>query len=68
MTRIFFIGFIFISFLSPGQDITQSVSGRVKDVTSGAALVSASVSVFEKDKLIAGTSTDAQGQFVLTVP
>jgi hypothetical protein len=43
---------ILISFLSFGQDITQSVTGRVKDITSGAALVSASVSVFEKDKLI----------------
>jgi len=68
MTRIFFIGCIFISFFSLGQEITQSVSGRVKDVTSGAALVSASVSVYERDILIAGASTDTQGQFVITVP
>lgn len=67
MTRIFFIGCILISFLSFGQDITQSVTGRVKDITSGAALVNASVSVFEKDKLITGTSTDEQGQFSLTL-
>ena len=68
MARFFFLSFVFISFFTVGQDITQSVSGKVKDITSGAALVSASVSVYEKDNLIAGASTDTQGQFVITVP
>jgi len=65
MTRIIFICTTFITFFSLGQDLTQVVTGRVKDVSTGAALKSASVSLFQHDNLIAGTSTDAVGQFAL---
>ncbi len=68
MKRFLFINFIFLSGFSFAQEITQSVTGRIKDKTTGVALSGASISVFEKDKLITGTSTDLQGQFMLTLP
>ncbi|MBL7873458.1 MAG: TonB-dependent receptor [Cyclobacteriaceae bacterium] len=69
MNRYFFL-FLFLFFLffiSQAQEITQSVAGKVKDATTGDALPGANVSVFQNEKLITGTSAEANGKFALTL-
>jgi hypothetical protein len=62
---IFVLSCFYIS--AHAQDITQTVTGRVKDATINSSLPGANVSIFEKDKLITGASTDAQGKFSLSI-
>jgi hypothetical protein len=62
---IFVLSCFYIS--AQAQDITQTVTGRVKDATINSSLPGANVSIFEKDKLIKGASTDEQGKFFLSI-
>jgi hypothetical protein len=62
---IFVLSCFYIS--AQAQDITQTVTGRVKDATINSSLPGANVSIFEKDKLIKGASTDEQGKFSLSI-
>jgi hypothetical protein len=62
---IFVLSCFYIS--AHAQDITQTVTGRVKDATINSSLPGANVSIFEKDKLIKGASTDEQGKFFLSI-
>ena len=67
MNRYLFLILFFFSFISRAQEITQSVAGKVKEATTNELLSGANVSIFQKDKLVIGASTDAQGKFSLTL-
>ncbi len=66
VTIIIFVLSCFI-ISSQAQELTQTVAGRVKDATINSSLPGANVSIFEKDKLISGVSTDEQGKFSLSI-
>ena len=68
MTRFFLLLFVLsFVFQAKAQEITQTVTGKVKDATINSSLPGANVSIFEKDKLITGASTDEQGKFSLSI-
>jgi len=68
MVRFLFLFIFSNTFLLQGQDITQSVAGKVKDVSTFVELVGASVSIFVDNELVTGVSTDSTGQFKLRLP
>lgn len=69
--RFHFILFLFLFFLlsanTYAQEITQTISGSVRDVSTGSHLPGANVSVFEKENLVAGVSSDEQGKFLFAL-
>lgn len=63
--RILFL-FLIVCTSTVAQEITQSVTGQVRDRVTGEPVVNANISLFQNELLITGTSTDATGSFVLT--
>lgn len=45
------------------QEITQSVTGQVRDRVTGAPVAHANIALFQNEVLVTGTSTDATGSF-----
>ncbi|MDZ7650005.1 MAG: carboxypeptidase-like regulatory domain-containing protein [Cytophagales bacterium] len=68
MVRFLLLFILGNTFLLQGQDITQSVTGKVKDISTFTELVGASISIFAGSELITGASTDSEGQFKLILP
>lgn len=58
---------ILLARVSDAQEITQTISGHIQDAVTGSGLANASISAYHNDNLVAGTSSDSQGNFVLTV-
>ncbi|QHT68620.1 TonB-dependent receptor [Rhodocytophaga rosea] len=52
-------------YLINGQTFTQTVKGRITDKESKTALPGAAIALMQKDSLLKGTSTDADGYFRL---
>ncbi len=67
MKQYFFLTLFFLSYVSQAQEITQTVTGKIKEATTHDLLPGANVSVFQKDNLVTGASTDTQGRFTLTL-
>jgi hypothetical protein len=68
MVRLLLLFVLGNTFLLQGQDITQSVTGKVKDISTFTELAGASISIFAGSELITGASTDSEGQFRLSLP
>lgn len=59
--------FLLITVNTYAQQITQTVTGSVRDVITGSQLSGANISVFEKENLVGGVSSNEQGKFSLTL-
>ena len=57
--------FICVSVSLLAQDATQRVTGKVKDALSGQALAQANASLYQDNKLISGSASDAAGIFII---
>ncbi|MBK8291710.1 MAG: carboxypeptidase-like regulatory domain-containing protein [Flammeovirgaceae bacterium] len=68
MVRFLLLFILGNTFLLQGQDITQSVTGKVKDISTFTELAGASISIFSGSELITGASTDSEGQFRFSLP
>jgi len=68
MVRLLFLFVLGNTFFLQGQDITQSVTGKVKDLSTFAELSGASISIFAGSEFVVGASTDSIGQFKLSLP
>ncbi|MBK7653639.1 MAG: carboxypeptidase regulatory-like domain-containing protein [Flammeovirgaceae bacterium] len=59
--------FLLITVNTYAQQITQTVTGSVRDVITGSQLSGANISVFEKENLVRGVSSNELGKFSLTL-
>lgn len=67
MIKFNFILFLLLSINSYAQEITQTTTGSVRDIISGSYLSGANISVYEKENLVVGVSSNEQGKFLLTL-
>lgn len=67
MIKFNFILFLLLSINSYAQEITQTTTGSVRDIITGSYLPGANISVYEKENLVVGVSSNEQGKFLLTL-
>lgn len=58
---------VLLSFTLHAQDISQLVTGHVKEALAGSPLTGANVSLFSNDQLIQGRVTDVAGYFEIRI-
>jgi hypothetical protein len=57
--------FFFVYSIAFSQTLTQSISGKVNDAWTNRPVALAHVSIFNKDQLVKGTTTDSSGYFFI---
>ncbi len=62
--RLYFLFVLFINSIAvSGQDLGQTIRGKVRDQNTAKPLVGASISIFKSDILVSGSVTDSLGNF-----
>jgi hypothetical protein len=67
-TSIILCTFFALTFSLWAQEITQAVSGRITDQTTGSPLSNASVRIARDQVIVQSTQTDNDGRFSITLP